>query len=223
MIGFNRIVRRSFKRITLRHKPKLFCIGLNKTGTTSLEKACKNLGFCVDDQNEAHKLMYNYEKREFGKIVDHCKNAEVFQDSPFSMKFTYLFLEQAYPDAKFILTVRDSPEQWYESFVRFQTKLFGTNGNIPTKDDLLKAKRPHGRSVYDNIRMRFGTSDENLFDKEILTAYYTTHNNEVMDYFRLLPEKLLILNLSSEDAYPKFCSFIGVTHTGGEFPWLNKS
>ena len=202
---------------------KFFCIGLNKTGTTSLESAFKDLGFLVDDQNKAHRLMYNYEKREFSEIVKYCKVSEVFQDAPFSMKYTYMFLEQAYPKAKFILSIRDSAEQWYESLIRFHSKLFGLNGRIPTKEDLENAQRPHGRNPYMNLKMRFGTPDDDIYHRETLINYYDSHNTDVVNYFRVLKEKLLVINLKETTSYQRFCSFVGAKPIGDSFPWVNKS
>lgn len=204
-------------------KHKFFCIGLNKTGTTSVEKALKDFGFIVDDQNEAHRLMYNYEKRDFKSIINYCKRSEAFQDSPFSMKYTFLFLHQAYPNAKFILTVRDSPEEWYYSLVNFHTKLFGINGAAPTKADLKKAQRPYGRTVYSNFKMRFNTPDNDLYNKYILIKYYKDHYDDVVDYFRLSINKLLVLNLKEKGAYQKLCQFVDKSPLYEKFPWENKT
>lgn len=134
-----------------------------------------------------------------------------------------MFLEQAYPNARFILSVRNSPEQWYDSLVRSHSKKFGLDGRIPTKEDLEKAKRPHGRTPYMNLKMRFGTPDDNIYDKDVLIKYYNSHCDDVMDYFRLFPDKLLVLNLSDQGAYKVFCNFIGAQSELDTFPWLNKS
>ncbi len=98
--------------------PKIFCVGLNKTGTTSLEKALKDLGYRMGDQNKAHALLFDYEKRDFKSIINFCKTADAFQDAPFSYHFTYLFLEQYFPDSKFILSVRSNSEEWYNSILK---------------------------------------------------------------------------------------------------------
>ncbi len=47
-------------------------------------------------------------------------------------------LDQKFPGSKFILTIRNSPEQWYESLTRFHAVLFG-HDRIPTSDDLKAA------------------------------------------------------------------------------------
>ena len=92
---------------------KIFCIGANKTGTTSLKKAMDELGFVVGAQITAENLVDDWAQRDFRRIIKYCKSAEFFQDAPFSFEFTYIVMDHAFPGSKFILTERDSPEQWY--------------------------------------------------------------------------------------------------------------
>jgi hypothetical protein len=53
-------------------KPKVFCIGANKTGTTSVEMALKDLGYRMGDQDAAQGLLDSYGKRQFADIVSFC-------------------------------------------------------------------------------------------------------------------------------------------------------
>ncbi|NNK80793.1 MAG: hypothetical protein HKO93_04780, partial [Flavobacteriales bacterium] len=63
---------------------KIFCIGANKTGTTSVEKALIDLGYRMGDQKKALHLIEDYKRREFKPIIRFCKTADAFQDAPFS-------------------------------------------------------------------------------------------------------------------------------------------
>lgn len=66
-------------------KVKFFCIGRNKTGTTSLKSAFEDLGYPVGNQRKAEILTGKYYfEGNFQPIVDYCKTAQVFQDVPFS-------------------------------------------------------------------------------------------------------------------------------------------
>ena len=60
------------------NKQKVFCIGLNKTGTTSLEKAMKDFGFLVGDQRQGELLFRDWVKRDFKRLVKYCKTAVFF-------------------------------------------------------------------------------------------------------------------------------------------------
>lgn len=109
-------------------KPKIFCIGKNKTGTTSLKAAMAELQYRVGVQRDAELLIHDWAIRDFRRIVRYCRSAEFFQDVPFSYPYTFIAMDQAFKGSKFILTVRDNPEQWYNSLVKFHSKLFGEGG-----------------------------------------------------------------------------------------------
>ena len=49
---------------------KVFCIGFPKTGTTSLEKALKDLGYRLGDQHQGELLVAAYAARNFKAIID---------------------------------------------------------------------------------------------------------------------------------------------------------
>lgn len=202
---------------------KIFCIGRNKTGTTSVKKAFEDFGFKVGDQRAAEILTDKfYFSGEFKKIVEYCKTASVFQDIPFSYPETYKHLDKAYPGSKFILTVRDSSEQWYHSITRFHSKKFGRNGSLPTADDLKSAEYVRRGFMYNTVKIH-GTSDEDPYNKEIMIAHYEKHNREVMEYFKDRPNDLLIINLAKKGAYREFCDFVGIEATSEDFPWENKT
>ncbi|WP_151903895.1 sulfotransferase [Methylophaga nitratireducenticrescens] len=201
---------------------KIFCIGLNKTGTTSIKKAMQHLGFIVGNQAEAQNLLKPWLKRDFQPIINYCKYAQAFQDSPFSFPYTYIPLDQAFPNSKFILTIRDDAEQWYSSITRFHGKKW-SNGAIPTKNDLLNAVNgTKGRPWIVN-RALFCTPEEDPYQKEKLIAFYNNYIHDVKQYFKYRTEDLLIINVANEDSYLKFCEFLGKSPIEKRFPWENKT
>ncbi len=210
-------------KIKLRNKTKIFCIGKNKTGTTSLTKAFRDMEFIIGNQSDAEGMIGDYIKKDFTRIIEYCKTAEFFQDVPFSMPETYKVLDKAYPNSKFILTVRDDASQWYNSITKFHAKLFG-NGNIPTWDDLKNATYKYKGWMHEVMRATSNLTDsDEPYDKTKLTNLYEKYNQEVMCYFENRPNDLLIINLSDKDAYKKFCDFIGMEAKGNSFPWENKT
>ena len=163
-------------RIKAKGKTKVFCIGRNKTGTTSLKSAFEDLGYPVGNQRKAEILTGKYYfEGNFQPIVDYCKTAQVFQDVPFSYPETYKHLDKAYPGSKFILTVRDSPEQWYRSITRFHAKKFGKEGRIPTVEDLKNASYVWPGFMYNVVRVH-GTTDDAPYDKRTMLAHYERYN-----------------------------------------------
>ncbi|WP_155986118.1 sulfotransferase [Thioalkalivibrio sp. AKL10] len=213
-----------FNRWRARNRRKIFVIGRNKTGTTSLRRTFEELGFPVGDQREAERLYDRaYFEGRFEAIVDYCHSAQVFQDVPFSCPGTFRHLDAAFPGSLFILTIRDSPEQWYDSLVRFHSRMFGRDGQIPTADDLRRARYCRKGFLYNTVRMN-GTPDDDPYNAEIMIRNYRRHNREVMDYFRTRPRDLLVLNLAEPGAYQRFLAFFGLPNEPeGSFPWENRS
>src|SRR5262245_21810427 len=114
---------------------KVFCIGRNKTGTTSLNEALRSFGFRTGDQIKGKLLLDDWAHRDFQAIIKLCETADAFQDIPFSLDYTFQCVDQAFAGSKFILTIRDSAKEWYESLTRFHTMIVGKN-RLPTAEDL---------------------------------------------------------------------------------------
>ncbi len=212
-----------FYKIRFYKKQKIFCIGLNKTGTTSLKKAMEELNYKVGDQREAELLFDDWVKRDFKRLINYCKTAEFFQDAPLSFPYTYIAMDQAFRGSKFILTIRDNEEQWYNSLVTFHGKLWG-NGNVPpTAEDLKKANYIYPGFPYHSRLHLNKVSETDPYNKNILIDYYNTHNNNVKDYFRFREKDLLILNIAEKEAFKKLITFLNVKTEINEFPWENKT
>lgn len=206
----------------IRNNPKVFCIGCNKTGTTSLEKELVALGYILGDQRQA-ELLYDahYFKGNFAPIIDYCRSAEAFQDAPFSCPETFKHLDKAFPKAKFILSVRDDAEQWYRSITRFHAKSFN-DGKIPTYEVLKEVdylRKGYAATIID----LFGSTKEEPYHKESLIKFYNGHNESVMKYFSARPNDLLVINLSRAGDYQRFLDFLGTTSPRTTFQWENKT
>ena len=204
-------------------KSKIFGIGANKTGTTSLAFAMEQLGYQIGIQKTAEKFFYDWSQRNFKRLIRYCRTAEFFQDVPFSLPYTYIALDQAYPKSKFILTIRDSSEQWYQSITNFHAKLWGLNGRIPTKKDLQNATYIYKGRPWDGIRYVYNTPDDDPYQKDQLIKFYENHNNSILKYFENRKNDLLVLNVADPYSYEKLGNFLGKKIENKSFPWLNKT
>jgi hypothetical protein len=203
-------------------KPKIFCIGRNKTGTTSLAKALADLGILVGEQNLAERLIHDWARRDFRRLFLYCRTAQAFQDVPFSWPFTFQALDQHFRGSKFILTVRDTPEHWYHSMTSFQAKMFG-RGQLPTAEDLRRATYVYPGWAYELLRLHWNVPEDDIYNKDILIAGYNAHNAAVLEYFRHRPNDLLALNVARPGAYQALCDFLGKPFPNREFPWENRT
>jgi len=201
---------------------KIFCIGQNKTGTTSLDKTLKEHKFNVASQHKGELLCNDWLKGNYQSIIEFAKTADAFQDRPFYMGDTYKYLDANFPGAKFILSVRNSPDEWYDSYIRFQSKIFGA-GRKPTARQLKRAGYCQTGWIYNVITGLYGTSEDDVYNKEKLVDYYVRYNTEVVEYFKDRPDDLLMINLKDDDSYKKFCDFLGVSPRRDKFPHLNKT
>lgn len=96
----------AFMKIKKKKRPRVFCIGFWKTGTTSLYKAMKILGY------RTIRLPYvnTYDKfgdQKFVKKIKKC-NFDAFVDYPIGYSDLYKSLDEAFPNSKFVLSIRDS-------------------------------------------------------------------------------------------------------------------
>lgn len=126
-------------RFSGNQKQKIFCIGHNKTGTSSLGFALHEFGYKMGHQPTAERLLpYYAKKKDWKHILEYCKTAQAFQDAPFSWPETWKALVKAYPNAKFILTYRDE-EKWYKSITSFHKIIWGQGIRVPNATDLKNA------------------------------------------------------------------------------------
>ncbi|MGY0392966.1 sulfotransferase [Bizionia sp. KMM 8389] len=205
-----------------KNKQKIFCIGQNKTGTTSLETFFKDHGYSVGNQRKAELLIDAYINRDWKPILNYCKTAQVFQDIPFSNDYLYVLLDHYFPHAKFILTERSTSEEWYNSITKFHSKLFGKNGRVPTKEDLQNGTYIYKGFIWKTFYEKYGETVGDIYNKEKLIGIYETRNKGVKDYFKN-KNNLLILNVSEADSVTKLSDFIGITPKYTTFPWENKT
>lgn len=204
------------------NQQKIFCIGANKTGTTSVEQVFRSLGLTVGNQGQAEMLIFDWAKQDYRRLIKYCQLSKAFQDAPFSLHGTFKVLDKAFPRSKFILTVRNNPDEWYESLVRFHSKIVGKD-RIPTADDLRQFNYRYPGFVLDALRLSYGADESTLYDRGIYVQYYENHNSQAKEYFKGRADDLLVLNVAEHDAMERLVKFLGHPYTGQEMPHTNSS
>ena len=172
---------------------KVFCVGFQKTGTSSMAKALKILGYRVTGPNGINDPAIP--KKVYREALRLTRSYDAFQDNPWPIIYKWCY--EQYPDAKFILTVRD-PEKWYESAL----KGFGTSSS-------------HMREwVYGAMR------GSPVGNREYWLLRYNSHNAEVMDFFKDKPD-FLVIDVTRGDGWDKLCLFLGKPIPNVPFPHAN--
>jgi hypothetical protein len=195
---------------------KVFCIGANKTGTTSIEAALRDLGYAMGSQPHAELLLPNYIAHDYKPIIDFALRFDAFQDVPFNLPFMYVVVDHYFPNAKFILTVRDNPQQWYGSLLKFHGDWLA-GGGIPTVQMLKDCTYSYKGFMFDAQCRVIAGSETEPYDPDRLIDFYDTHNKNAKAYFRG-SDKLLVVNLAEKGSYARMCSFLGREPVSAEFP-----
>ena len=181
---------------------KIFGIGFQKTGTSSLNVALRQLGF-----KAAGGFRINHPKGVAipppvtnAKVLDVALKrttvGDSFNDNPWPVLFREL--DAAFPDAKFILTTR-APDRWIASVVRHF------------------ADRPG-----DMARWIYGVPYPKGNEARYLDVY-TAHNDAVRAHFADRPDKLLDIDFERGGAWPELCAFLHRPIPKAAFPHDNKA
>lgn len=109
------------------YAPKVFCIGYNKTGTTSLGKSLELLGFRHSSFNR-RVWRELYLKGRIDRVIDYTAKFESFDDLPWLKEDMIPYLYNSFPGSKFIYLERDE-ESWEKSYERWTLQMFGYSKN----------------------------------------------------------------------------------------------
>ncbi|XP_078350486.1 uncharacterized protein LOC144635256 [Oculina patagonica] len=199
---------------------KVICAGLSKTGTTSLARALRRLGFTVYDWME-HENIHGDEWLDIyygGKALDFAsmyKDVDAVTDLPAAFWFQEIY--EAFPNAKVILTIRDSEDVWARSWAK-QREVDDFEGTDWLTKIVLRywLHRKYYALLDAEDSAAFGILNSKstvLFKKK-----YREHNERVQ---AVIPkEKLLIFNV--KQGWEPLCKFLGCDIPEQEpFPWQN--
>ena len=210
-----------FLRKYLRRGPKVFCIGINKTGTTSIDIALQQLGYRTGNVGKGCLLIEDWARRDFRSTIKLCKSGNAFQDIPFSLPDTYRHLDSAYPGSKFVLTIRNSADEWYRSLTRFHTLLIGKN-RLPTANDLKSFPLLYEGWIWRVQQLTIGVDESSPYERDSLVRYYENHNQQVHEYFKNRRDSLLVLKMSAPGKMNRLCQFLGLENkTGMKMPHID--
>lgn len=180
-----------------RRKPKIFGIGLSKTGTSSLAQALQRLGYRTKDcMGTTRYAAGDLSSIDMDTVIAH----DALTDTP--IPSFYRELDARFPGSKFILTVRDR-EGWLNSC----KKQFNERSAASQSD-------AH-RRLFEDL---YGT---NVFDEAKFAAGYERFIAGVREHFRGRPQDLLELNVSAGDGWEKLCPFLGLPVPDLPFPKAN--
>jgi tetratricopeptide (TPR) repeat protein len=187
-------------------KPKIFGIGLSRTGTTTLAAALTILGF--NTLHWANPLTH--------EIIsdDDLHIFEAFTDTPISARFELLY--DLFPNSKFIFTTRPF-DSWVRSMSRYWQRNHGVSGFDEARAEMAQPDAFRYGSEFCNINRSL------YFDFNNYAEAFDAHERRVRRFFQDKPaDRFLELNVLAGDGWPKLCAFLGRDEPLAPFPWENR-
>lgn len=216
---------------------KIICAGFPKTGTKSMARALRELGYGPVHDFEEH-LEYNldtyldfFEGRVDGSIFKSVyKDVDAVMDQP-SVDVWHI-LHQQFPEAKVILMVRENEEAWFKSYYGMLMYACGDKFRLPwlwmwAREYLSTTRNKLTRLHTHNLVFSTGSDNmtnmryklNNMLCKEEWKSQYVKHNAAVMG---IVPSNnLLVFNV--KEGWEPLCKFLGVPTPDSPFPYENKA
>ncbi len=211
---------------------KVFCIGFNKTATTTVEAVLRAAGLRMPKQLDQEQLLAAVpDTGDYALLKAFCDDYDAFQDLPFSQGDLYLACDVLYPDARFVLTTRD-PDAWADSYIQFYTKELGLDASQPLTEDSVAGKSLYLQPGYIHAVWRRLLVEEQAgqpvirwdlaLDRDFLIDRYQSRNAAIRAHFRDRPQSLLELDLATEPDTGRLLQFLGITDMApGPYPRTN--
>jgi tetratricopeptide (TPR) repeat protein len=184
-------------------KPKIFGIGLSRTGTTTLAAALSMLGFAT----------MHWQNPLTCEVIcdDDFPLLDAFTDTPVSLKFEKLYAR--FPNSKFIFTTRDFAD-WLRSMQGLWQRQLGISDFDKIKGLLDEAR--HGAEY---CRINRSLYFDHANPREAFDAY----ERRVRRFFEDKPSgRFLEFDIFAGDGWQKLCAFVGRDVPAAPFPWENR-
>ncbi|PIE31852.1 hypothetical protein CSA56_17255 [candidate division KSB3 bacterium] len=187
---------------------KIFNFGFPKTATTSLNCALQELGFkSIHNPKAFRKLamqgQYHFDDDDWQALTN------------FGEHF-YPQLDQAYPNSKFILTIRDE-ELWLASWKKQIGQSSGDE--IGARWAWSRRVRTWVRAVqrmteadirFTHMHARIDIFGTYRFHTERCLYVYRLHQKNARDYFQERPQDFLIMDICNGDGWETLCPFLEI-------------
>jgi hypothetical protein len=188
---------------------KIFCLGLAKTGTTSLHRAFLALGLKSIHHGPPDSKTIAELKRGHDRLIEQMRQCKQQQEPLLKyideydaycdiggIVYDFELLDRQYPNSKFIYTDRQM-DDWLDSMVR------------------------HVRRNVENVGKNLYQTNFVEIEEERWRSNKIAHLERVKAYFQDRPTDFLLMNIIEGDGYNKLCPFLGLEIPDKSFPCKN--
>ncbi len=174
---------------------KVLGVGIGKTGTSTLGACMRKLGYhhLTWRRQLSQRILIEKDVVEMERLMEEYDS---FDDTPWN--FLYREMDERYPDTRFVLTLRSSPEVWFRSL-----------------------KGHCERHMVDCPEYAFGTKRP-VENPASAIATYERHNRDIREYFADRPGKLLEVCWETGDGWKELCDFLEEDVPDLPFPHANR-
>lgn len=196
---------------------KIFCVSIQRTGTTSVGEFFKHNGFKVADWSCSRKNDWSFlwEKGDFEAIFDSNDFIfnQVYEDDPWWFPEFYKVLYHRFPGSKFILFTRDS-DKWFKSMLSHSEGK--TLGNTKRHCKIYRREDEFFKLFNENERLNY---NEKIIDNLLALEGHKTHykniyeirNKEISEFFmKNAPNSLFKCELEDPKKWERLADFIGL-------------
>ncbi|MEP3477683.1 MAG: sulfotransferase [Fuerstiella sp.] len=181
-----------------KNRRRVFCLGLHKTGTTSLKYALESVGYQVADYFGEHDP--EIRKHALPEALIQMVNHDAAQDDPWWM--LYQELDEEFPGSQFILLTREKTE-WFNSCLKY----FGGSGIN------------HVREWFYGDGLSIPSED----NREHWIERHCEFEEKVRNYFAERDDDFIELAVCHGEGWDKLAPFLGLKGVKGAFPKANTS
>jgi len=155
-------------------RPKIFIVGLSKTGTTSIGDALVLLGYKRLGWKDirSRQLVHTWANGDYDALKDQTRYFDAFEDLPWP--FMYRQMAEMYPTAKFVLSLRKDEQTWLTSM-----------------------RRHVGRGNWRAYEYFYGTDQVDGHEDVVLHSY-RNHTENVRSYFRHQPHRYVEITIDDD-------------------------
>jgi len=221
------------KHLTNRsNKQNLICVGLNKTGTSSLSKDIVELGYSMCPENISHQFAFpDVYHNDYHTTMSLLNNPRFnfYEDLPFSLPNVYREIYKNRTEDLYVLTIRNSVDEFVESAIKFYNNYLI---HQDTKKFSHKQYYHHNYYYVDNINLcglyygffeLWGINNTQNIEQK-LKDVYNKHNDDVIGFFdKKTNSNFMVINVSKKGELKKLTNWLGVENDKQDFSWENKS
>lgn len=198
---------------------RVFCISVQRTGTTSVGKFFRDFGFFWAGWPQTRKNNWTFLHYEGNYesifLSDDFRRANAFEDSPWWYPGFYKVLYSRFPNSKFVLFIRD-PDDWFRSMLKH------SGGNIlgqPIVHSKNYRREKEYFELFNEKEISFAESIEFSGEKamklfgheEHYKEIYQLHTMEAIDFFRRNnPDALFTARLEDKNKWVNLGKFLGL-------------